>query len=332
LEPDAWKKRHENLRFAAAELDANHELYLLLRVSSWNARNSLKGKIGGALWLRHIAEVIRRAFEEHHKVQWLEEDCAYGMWRNETREWLYGAERPLDIPTKARPHLAQCFGLLRGSVARWYVEGETEYGFINYMFQNPEDAGIELVNLQGSFGKRQRAKLQQWLEEDKRHRRFSIITFDNDVDDNVRLIKHQARLGNIVGYICMHKNDIEFANFTLAELIEIAARFDEAQGFSGEPIRKAEWPAIETATEFEKVYERVSPRRKTLKGEAWGKALAEYACANRKRPDTGIERPFLKACNAAYISKLVRYEVQQKQYTFDDNLELVDVANKETPR
>jgi hypothetical protein len=33
-----------------------------------------------ALWIRHIAEMIRLAFEEQYEVKWDEEDWAYGHW------------------------------------------------------------------------------------------------------------------------------------------------------------------------------------------------------------------------------------------------------------
>jgi len=74
LDPATWCEIHEQLRRDAACLDDNTDLYVLMRVSKWQQRERLKGPLSGALWLRHLAEVIRRGFEDVHGVEWLEED------------------------------------------------------------------------------------------------------------------------------------------------------------------------------------------------------------------------------------------------------------------
>src|SRR5947209_1537862 len=38
LDPNGWRDIHQSLRFDAAGLDGNHELYLLLRVANWDGR------------------------------------------------------------------------------------------------------------------------------------------------------------------------------------------------------------------------------------------------------------------------------------------------------
>jgi hypothetical protein len=80
LDPNLWRKRHESLRFDAARMDDNGKLYLLLQLANWTQRERLKGRIALALWMRHIAEVIRRAFEKVHAERWPEEDQAFGWW------------------------------------------------------------------------------------------------------------------------------------------------------------------------------------------------------------------------------------------------------------
>jgi hypothetical protein len=74
LDPGEWQTLHEKVRIDAAEIDDNPELYLLLRVSSWSQRKKLTGRVAAALWFRHLAEVLRLAFEEIHRVEWFEED------------------------------------------------------------------------------------------------------------------------------------------------------------------------------------------------------------------------------------------------------------------
>jgi hypothetical protein len=126
-----------------------------LRASNWDRRERLKGDLSGALWIRHIAEVIRRGFEEAYKDswseadQWLEENRAFRSWRKVARRRLFGLERPLDDLLRCRPYLAQHFGLFTGSGLRWYVEGDTEHYAITEMLGDPAALGLELVNLHG---------------------------------------------------------------------------------------------------------------------------------------------------------------------------------------
>lgn len=63
LDTEQWREIHQAIVSDSYWLDPNDKLYLLLRVSEWKRREDLKGQIGGALWFRHIAEVVRRAFE-----------------------------------------------------------------------------------------------------------------------------------------------------------------------------------------------------------------------------------------------------------------------------
>jgi hypothetical protein len=73
LDPSFWREMHESLRLDAARLHENSRLYVLLRSANWEKRNELKGRISAALWIRHLAEVLRRGFEEAHGERWPEE-------------------------------------------------------------------------------------------------------------------------------------------------------------------------------------------------------------------------------------------------------------------
>jgi hypothetical protein len=66
LDSDVWRETHRHLRIQAAWMDDNPELYILLRVGSWEQREKLKGRVGSALWIRHLAGVLRRGFETAH--------------------------------------------------------------------------------------------------------------------------------------------------------------------------------------------------------------------------------------------------------------------------
>jgi hypothetical protein len=321
LDPEFWMKVHKDLRWDAGMLDRNSRLYLLLRLSSWEHRKQLKGAVSASLWIRHIAEVVRRAFEDAHEVQWAEEDQEFGDWVAGARREVLGDERPLDHELRSKKFIALDFGLFTGSVVRWYVEGETEYWAVQHVFTHAATSGIELVNLRGNIaaGRDNAAlKLDEWLRQDKELRRFSIISFDADVEENVKFVRRQVQADHVVGYITAHDPDFEFDNFSLEELVEIAARLDEELGFDGEAVRQADWEGVETGKQFEKQYRRCSARRPPgLKGAEWGAALARYALENPQHPDNGEERVFLNAVLAALQCRHANYTVQQEAYTFD---------------
>jgi hypothetical protein len=89
-----WRGYPEEICRPGHLIDPNRELYLLLRLSTWEQREKLEGKISWALWIRHIAQVIRRGFEEAQGLQWPEEDQAF----TSARKRMLGSERLLDVP------------------------------------------------------------------------------------------------------------------------------------------------------------------------------------------------------------------------------------------
>lgn len=335
LDPDLWRKVHEVLRLDAAMLDRNGDLYLLLRLAPWNRRERLRGRISGALWIRHIAEVIRRAFEEVYKEQWLEEDQAFGWWIPGARKRAFGSDRPLDDELQARPYLAWEYGLFTGSALRWYVEGDTEYYAILHALPDAAKVGIELVNLRGrieSEGDNAALKLADWLKEDKVLKRFSMISFDFDVPANIRAIRRQVDQQNIIGFIAAHKPDLEFSNFAIEELVEIAAGIDEANGVSGDAVRQADWTDIHSARAFKKRYKLISARMpQGLTGKEWGEALARYAEDHPTRSDDGSHRPFWRQIGIALRARTASYDLHREHTGFDrDTFEQTDLAQAAT--
>lgn len=318
LNVDEWRNYHKNLRFKAAQLDDNGDIYILLRLSPWIKRERLKGHIAGALWFRHIAELLRRGFKEVYDVVWPEEDQAFAQWFPGARERIYGSEYPTDEPTKAKPHVAFEFGLHTGSTLRWYLEGETEYYAALYILPKAAAGGIELVNLKGAVGS-ERAnaalRLADGLIQDQELRRFSFISFDMDVKPNIRAIRQQVKSGNVVGYINGNSPDFEFGNFTLEELIEVAAGMDENNGANAEKLRNGDWGGICNGKQFEEKYRELTEiGQKGLKGEEWGKSLAEFALKKPYLDGNEKKRPFLETVNYALQSRKVRYDYQRNNY------------------
>jgi hypothetical protein len=332
--PEQWKAHHDILRRRAANIDDNGSLYLLLRLSCWEQRQKLTGKISLALWIRHIAEMIRLAFEEIHGVIWDEEDWAYGHWYEDGRKFTYGFERPLDQPDEAQSRLAFLFRLATGSSVRWYVEGETEFSAISKLIPKPASEGIELINLKGNIatGKDNIAmKLAEALAQDKAQRRFSMISFDVDVEANVKLIRKQVSEDRVIGFIGANSPDFEFANFTLEELVEIACRIEEHYGFARQSLLEGDWKGIASGKEFEKKYCSLSKRRpRSLKGSEWGGFLAEYAMENTLRTDNRQERPVVSQVHMGLAARTAHYDYQKESLCFDEeSFQLMKRADKQ---
>jgi hypothetical protein len=320
LDSSFWRNVHECLRIDAAWEDDNSHLYMLLRFGAWYEREHLKGAVSGALWIRHMAEVIRRAFEEVHSERWPEEYEAFGYWPAGVRAITFGSERPLDDPLAGKSYLAHTFGLFTGCVARWYLEGDTEYFTVVEMIPEISRFGVELVNLGGAIatGKGNTPlKLEALLQEDRSVRRLSVLSFDGEVPTNLKYIRRQVGQGNIVGLITVHDPDFEFANFSTSELADVAAMVDDTLGFSGDAVRKANWSGVQNARAFEQKYLKVSNRKPSaLKGEGWGRALARYAREHPDRPD-GVRRPLWEELRAAVQGWSVNYDLHRDRYTFD---------------
>jgi hypothetical protein len=321
LDPKFWSEQHKVMRRDAVVLDENTNLYVLLRLTHWKQRKELKGTLSGALWLRHMAEVIRRAFEQTQGVHWPEEDEAYGTWVPGGRKLVFGFDRPLDNISDAKPYVTASWGLHTGSALRWYVEGKTEYYANLEILVDPATFGIEMLNLRGNIVAESdniALKLTDLLEEDKAQKRFSFVSFDTDVVANVRTIRRQVKKGRIVGFIAANTPDFEFANFALVELVEVAATLDEHNGQLGSVIRKATWDTVSNMGQFEDRYKSVSLRSPaSLKGEEWGRALAQYAIKSPIRSDTGAHRLFLVAIEKAIRARSAIYDVELDSWEFD---------------
>lgn len=323
LDSQTWRDIHEDLLRDATWMDKNDKLYALLRLSDWGERKNITGSIGGALWIRHAAEVIRRGFEEGHREQWPEEFHGVGMWHIKAMERVFGSTRPFEAPLRAKPFLARTFGLFTGSSVRWYVEGETEYYAALEILGEPSRTAVELVNLRGNVKAEHdnaALKLGDWLREDQALRRFSMISFDRDgqpVSPNVKAIRRQVEKDNVVGLIAAHSPDFEFANFDVNELAEIAARLDEKHSYSGDTVRNAAWTGVTNASGFERRYQSVSIRKRgKLKGESWGRALAQYAVDYPRKAD-GTERPIWNQIRGAWFGWKSNYDRQREAFRFD---------------
>jgi len=325
LDIDEWKTHHNNLRIDASKLDSNADLYILLRLSKWEKRQKLKGVVSGALWLRHIAEMIRLAFAEAHSgndsyIEWKEEDEAFGYWPENSRRSFYGSNRPLDNLLECRRHICKSYGLTSGSLARWYVEGETEFFAVLTAIPRPQNHNFELVNLKGCISQNKgntALSLEELIEDDASHERLSIISFDTDVGANIKIIRRIMSKPSFVGYVQANSPDFEFQNFTVTELVSIAKIIDKEAGHRIDSFDTADWSDVRDGAGFEEKYREVSLSKTKLKGKVWGHSLANYAIRNPTIGDTQTQRPFLKALHAATSARTSNYIYFKENYFCD---------------
>lgn len=319
-DPGVWREAHKNLRIFAALLDKNDRLYLLLRASAWSERERITGKLSGAMWLRHMAEVMRRAFEEACAVYWQEEDEAFGWWNPGGRRVAFGADRPLDDIPEARRYMARRYGLHSGSYVRWYLEGETEYFAVTTALPEAEAAGIELRNLHGNLAVNRNnvaVRIADWLASDRAQKRFSFLSFDTDVPEVRKRIGALIKDDAVVGYINASTPDFELANFTGDELLAIALYLEMDLTLPVQELLNGEWASVRSAGDFRDRYVQVIGRQPSgFKSQVWGRTLAEYALQYPDSED-GHERPFVAAVRAALRTRRVMYDRQQERFCFD---------------
>jgi hypothetical protein len=197
------------------------------------------------------------------------------------------------------------------------MEGPTECYAVLEALGDPALYGIEIVNLAGRIEKDKdniALDTRKWLQEDNRLKRFSMISFDADVPQNVKTIEGLSDL--VVGSIFPHKPDFEFANFTLQELVDVAAELDKTESFDGDALRGADWTGIDNGKAFENRYRSISNKKRALKGERWGRALARYAEEKPNRSD-GVERPFTASLRHAVLAQSSNYDHHKDSFKID---------------
>src|SRR6266487_530085 len=134
----------------AESLDPNTNVHVMLRLAKGESRRKLEGRLGGAMHLKTMAEIFRRATESAHNVTLPEEDeIGSGMMPLNLKKDLYGSNRLLDGNDYAVNEFIRQFRLDYGMHVRWYVEGDTEYYGLKHLFAELGVRYVDLVNLRG---------------------------------------------------------------------------------------------------------------------------------------------------------------------------------------
>lgn len=317
IKPDdkqIFEEYRQKLCCNAENIDSNKTLHVLLRLTSWHQRNKIKDTIGGSMLLLTMAETIRRPLETALNIELPEEDeMGYGQWFNGARKLLYGSDRVLDAPKHEIKDFLMEAGLDFGIKVRCYLEGETEFGAINYALGNI--GSIQLINLKGQFieSKGKGLAFRDSLENDLKAKIFSFVILDADRDDFVRVVQKAAKDDVLSGGFFLSSPDIEFENFSLDDLIEVVCIFCTEQNVETPDettIRKATTEA-KTGEEFFKVLKRIDLNKSVTKGEAWGAALMEYAIKNK------IDCQIVKAVNLILHASKIKFQYSRDRFRVD---------------
>jgi hypothetical protein len=293
----------EELGRTAEWIDENRNLHVLLRLMSVHERRKLRGALGCSMQLLSMAEVIRRTAERVFGQQLPEEDqIGLGTWFKGARQLVYGTERVFDAPRRVLRDYLTSMGLDFGTKVRCYVEGATELAALSSAFGDA--SGIEFVNLRASVVERGGRGLSfaDSIKSDATAHVFSVVMIDGDRTDDVRVLRKAAEEPTFLGRYFVSEPDVELANFTASELLEIVIEQTRCNdpGFEVTAEVRDAVLYVRSAGEF---FELVSTKLGVhlRKGESWGRALMRLAIAAPTLPpthrDAGKQRPLIEAAD-----------------------------------
>lgn len=252
-----------------------------------------------------MAEIIRRAAEGAFGFALPEEDeIGPGQWFPGARKMLYGSDRVFDAQRQHHRDYLTLLGLDFGVKVRCYVEGTTEYGALNHAVG---DLGhVQIIDLKGKFAERGGKGLafSESLDADKKAGIFSVILFDGDLSDYIRLVQRAAKEERFAGSFFVASPDVECANFSVAELIDIAVSLSYLNSTEPEVARVRKIELLEHAASVKgnrDLFALLADHgiSDVRKDELWGKSLMVHAIEQplfgAEDPRTGSKRPIVEA-------------------------------------
>jgi hypothetical protein len=308
----------------AESLEPNTDVHRILRFTADRYRiERVKGKLGGAVLLLTMAEMIRRAAEMAFDIEIPEEDELGSGWdAGSVKPYLYGTQR-LNDDYKAKATFIRGLGLLDYSVRlRWYVEGKTEVGALNCLLGGYTK--IDIIDLLGEVSTKGGKGLafRKDLLKDIDRSVYSWILLDGDVKGTLRLVKKAAEDDEMFGRFFISDPDFEIHNFSIEELGEVfwamALENDPDLGQEDKERLFRDIPGAKTGNEFFDLAKQALPTAGNVsKGEKWGERLGKYAESKptRQRPDGTEEyRPIIAAINEARHAIICDYYKSQRDY------------------
>jgi hypothetical protein len=290
---DRIESARRALCVTADMLDPNKEVHVVLRLSEGITRlTRTQGRLGGAMYLLTMAEMLRRMAEAAFQKNLCEEDeLGFGSSLPGAKAQWYGSDRILDADEATKLQYLRGLGLDYGVRVRWYVEGATEYYAIKSVLGRYRQ--IELLDLRGSVAEKGGKGLafRESLRRDLSSHVFSFISIDGDRDDFRSLIAKATVDREICGMSFISQPDFEIENFTIEELVRVTVQIATDQDLDSGALQPliAALPNAASGKQFmDAVRHRVPDLSQFGKGEDWGTALMQFALANPNfSPDSG---------------------------------------------
>lgn len=323
------EKIRQDLCRDTQELDPNEWIHTLLCLGDSELRVKLEGNLGGALLLRSMAEMLRRAAETAFDIFLPEEDELGAGWApKDMKKNLYGSNRLLD-DHHAGSVFTRSHGLNYKPRVHLYGEGVTECEALNSFFKMM-GIFVPVTNLHGLIkeGKSMSKFFSDSLRSDIKEQMYSLVMIDGDLPDNVRIMENAAKKNQLAedegmfGRFFLSKPDFEFANFEIEELEEVLWTW-----IGGESPSQADRDLLhdhvkDTAgsTDFFKGVKRAALSLPRLfeydKCEQWGEELMKFAWEHPLKLNR--QRPLIEAVELAVrwekIINMEPYEISKKSY------------------
>lgn len=327
---EALQEAHQEICLVTQRLDPNYIVHIILRLGTEELRCDLEGKLGGAMHLHSMAEILRRATEEALEISLPEEDeRGFGDYPKDAKKHSYGSSRLLDGNRLIANEFLRQYGLVYNLRLRWYVEGDTEYGALTSYLNELEATDIEVINLHAHVAQKAGKGLtfRDSLRSDMNMHIFSFVTIDGDRNDFVSAVRRAAEQDQIFGafFITENRKDFEFENFELSELEEVlwAIVTENSENQLNEEDHEKLHASIEDATNSTELInkaKKVLPQLALLnKGTSWGARLMAYAKVHPSKQ--GKKRQIMDAIEYAFYlartPELESYQTAREYYKVD---------------
>lgn len=331
-EVEQW---HHNLAANAHISDPVNDFRILLRHANRRKLEKLEGRALLALGLYDMAEVLRRYLEQFHGRELLEEDdVIYGPQGPNVKQRFYGSPRTADFNRTIFRRIVRDFDLDPQARTTWFVEGDTEEAYIKRMAErlhiDLDRAGVDVMNLNG-LGGLSSDRLMELLERFQREEVFPFVSIDSDArQDHLRCLRNYASKGLLPIGFKVWNPDFEASNFSYDELAKVANQMATDAGFTADITpAEIEQEMTRSSQPVGKTIEKLWNKRLFFgnKGDAWGKALADWASNNpcpASYADSEGNRPINALLFRLLRGQLSSYWETVKHEAVDDNGNLVD--------
>ena len=226
---DLLRKWHRELADWAGLRDPVGSWREVLRYAPRDKRLQFRGDALLAEDGYYAAESLRRYLAAFHGVNDLPDEDQIGLGPQvpAVKERLYGSRTTTDGDRSVKRNVLRAYHLDPAPRMRWFVEGDTEVGFIERYAElahvDLERAGVELINMKG-VGALDGDRIRAFLDISKTEEVFAYITADSDKKpaDRREVLRQYADEGLIPAGFHLFAPDFEAEDFQMSELTEAA--------------------------------------------------------------------------------------------------------------